>query len=203
EINRLAGESGTKPATVRKLARTGVITITQEVDLPRLTADIQPTAGDEPQLVLNEDQQKVFDVVRSRIGAGFSTTLLHGVTGSGKTEIYLQAISEVVKRGKRAIVMVPEIALTPQTVKRFTARFKRVAILHSGLSASERHRFWQQISLGMADVVVGARSSVFAPLPDLGMIVVDEEHEASYKQDTAPRYHARDVAIKRGQIENI
>ena len=87
-------------------------------------------------------------------------------------------------------MLVPEIALTPQTVRRFTARFKRVAILHSGLTATERHRFWQQISTGMADVVVGARSAVFAPLPDLGMIVVDEEHESSYKQDQAPRYHA-------------
>src|SRR5439155_14150159 len=137
------------------------------------------------------------------MGGGFSTSLLHGVTGSGKTEIYLRCIREVVERGKQAIVLVPEIALTPQTVKRFTARFSRVAILHSGLTATERHRFWQQISLGMADVVVGARSAVFAPLPNLGVIVVDEEHEASYKQDQAPRYHARDVAIKRGQLENI
>jgi primosomal protein N' (replication factor Y) len=99
--------------------------------------------------------------------------------------------------------LVPEIALTPQTVRRFTGRFKRVAILHSGLTATERHRFWQQISTGMADVVVGARSAIFAPLSNLGVIVVDEEHESSYKQDQAPRYHARDVAIKRGQLEGI
>src|SRR5204862_750233 len=90
-----------------------------------------------------------------------------------------------------------------QTVRRFTARFPHVAIYHSGLSATERHRFWQQISLGMADVVVGARSAIFAPVPELGVIVVDEEHESSYKQDTAPRYHARDVAIKRGQLEDV
>jgi primosomal protein N' (replication factor Y) len=88
-------------------------------------------------------------------------------------------------------------------VQRFTARFKRVAILHSGLSATMRHRFWQQIAQGQADVVVGARSAVFAPVPKLGIIVVDEEHESSYKQDTAPRYHARDVAIKRAQLENV
>jgi primosomal protein N' (replication factor Y) len=137
------------------------------------------------------------------MSAGFSVNLLHGVTGSGKTEVYLRCIREVVQRGKQAIVLVPEIALTPQTVRRFTARFRRVAILHSGLTATERHRFWQQISTGMADVVVGARSAIFAPLPRLGIIVVDEEHEASYKQDQVPRYHARDIAIKRGQLEDV
>jgi len=109
----------------------------------------------------------------------------------------------VVAMGHQAMLLVPEIALTPQTVRRFTQRFKRVAILHSGLTASERHRYWQQISSGRADVVVGARSAVFAPVPNLGMIVVDEEHEASYKQDTAPRYHGRDIAVKRGQIEGV
>jgi primosomal protein N' (replication factor Y) len=134
---------------------------------------------------------------------GFSVNLIHGITGSGKTEIYLRCIKEVVERGKRAIVLVPEIALTPQTVRRFTERFARVAILHSGLAASARHRFWQQVAMGQADVVVGARSAIFAPTPDLGIIVVDEEHEGSYKQDSAPRYHARDVAIKRGQIEGV
>ena len=125
------------------------------------------------------------------------------MTGSGKAEIYLQCIRVVIESGRQAIVLVPEIALTPQTVQRFTARFKRVAIQHSGLTATQRHRFWQQISQGHADVVVGARSAVFAPLPRLGMIIVDEEHESSYKQDTAPRYHTRDVAIKRGQIEAV
>jgi primosomal protein N' (replication factor Y) (superfamily II helicase) len=98
---------------------------------------------------------------------------------------------------------VPEIALTPQTVSRFTARFPGVAILHSGLTATERHRYWQMISMGYARVVVGARSAIFAPVPDLGIIVVDEEHEASYKQDQAPRYHGRDVAVKRGQVEGV
>src|SRR5688500_6234254 len=205
ELVRLAGEAGATAATVRKLVRLGLITITPEIDLPRLTADVQPTAGDEPDIALNEGQQKVFDELKPKAigGAGFSVSLLHGVTGSGKTEVYLQCIREVVAEGKQAIVLVPEIALTPQTVRRFTARFKRVAILHSGLTATERHRFWQQISNGMADVVVGARSAVFAPLRNVGIIVVDEEHESSYKQDTAPRYHARDVAIKRGQIENV
>ena len=203
ELNRLAGEAGTRPPTVRKLVRLGLITIRPEIDLPRLTANIKPTGGDEPDRQLNEDQQEVFDQLRPRLHAGFSVNLLHGVTGSGKTEVYLHAIREVVNAGRQAIVLVPEIALTPQTVRRFTARFPRVAILHSGLTATERHRFWQQISIGLADVVVGARSAIFAPLPNLGMIVVDEEHEASYKQDQAPRYNARDVAIKRGQLENV
>jgi primosomal protein N' (replication factor Y) len=133
----------------------------------------------------------------------FSVNLLWGVTGSGKTEVYLQCIREVVKAGRQAIVLVPEIALTPQTVKRFVARFPRVAVLHSGLTDGERHRHWQRIARGRADVIIGARSAVFAPVPNLGLIVVDEEHEASYKQDSAPRYHGRDVAIKRAQLENV
>jgi primosomal protein N' (replication factor Y) len=206
ELGRLAGESGATVPTVRKLARLGLITLTPEIDLPSLTATspLDETSGAEADRPLNEDQQKVFDELRPRVaGGGFSVNLLMGVTGSGKTEVYLQCIREVVKQGKRAIVLVPEIALTPQTVRRFTARFKGVAILHSGLTATERHRYWQMISTGHASVVVGARSAVFAPLPDLGIIVVDEEHEASYKQDQAPRYQGRDVAVKRGQIENV
>jgi primosomal protein N' (replication factor Y) (superfamily II helicase) len=204
ELTRLAGEAGATPATVRKLARLGLITIVSQVDLPRLTRDMAASAGDEKPLELNEDQRKIFDELHPRVAAGgFSVNLLHGVTGSGKTEIYLQCIADAVAAGKRALVMVPEIALTPQTTRRFMARFQRVAILHSGLTATQRHKYWQQISQGHADVVVGARSSVFAPIPNLAVIVVDEEHDSSYKQDQAPRYHARDVAIKRAQLENI
>jgi primosomal protein N' (replication factor Y) len=204
DLVRLAGEAGVKPATVRKLVGLGLVTIRAEVDLPRLTQN-QPTGrADEKQLELNEDQQKVFDELRPRVvDGGFSVNLLQGVTGSGKTEIYLRCIAEAVARGKRGLVLVPEIALTPQTVLRFMARFKRVAVLHSGLTATQRHQYWQQIMQGDADVVVGARSAVFAPLPGLGVIVVDEEHDSSYKQDQAPRYHARDVAIKRAQIEGV
>jgi len=204
ELPRLAAEAGATAPTVRKLVKLGLISITPEVDLPRLTADIAPGRADEPDLPLNEDQQRVFDALRPRVvDGGFSVNLLMGVTGSGKTEVYLRCIREAVARGKRAIVLVPEIALTPQTVRRFTARFRNVAILHSGLTSTDRHRYWQMIATGHAQVVVGARSAVFAPVPDLGVIVVDEEHEASYKQDTAPRYHARDVAVKRGQIEDV
>jgi primosomal protein N' (replication factor Y) len=204
ELVRLAGESGVKPATVRKLVALGLVTIRSEIDLPKMTENMPQGAGNEQKIELNSDQQKVFDELSPRvIPGGFSVNLLHGVTGSGKTEVYLQLISEVVRQGKRALVLVPEIALTPQTMVRFKARFKRVAVLHSGLTATERHRFWQQICDGGADVVVGARSAVFAPLTDLGIIVVDEEHDSSYKQDQAPRYHGRDVAIKRAQIENV
>jgi primosomal protein N' (replication factor Y) len=207
ELIRLAREAGSTPPTVRKLAGMGIISVRAEPDLGWMTERegsgfrVQGS-GEEPIPALNEDQQKVFDDLSPRIESqNFSVNLLFGVTGSGKTEIYLRCIEQVLRQGKQAIVLVPEIALTPQTVRRFTARFPKVAILHSGLTATQRHRFWQQCASGNADVVVGARSAVFAPLPRLGMIVVDEEHEASYKQDQAPRYNARDVAIKRAQIE--
>ena len=124
--------------------------------------------------------------------------LLHGVTGSGKTEVYLQAISRMVKSGKGSIVLVPEIALTPQMIERFTGRFGgNVAVLHSRLSAGERYDEWQRIVSGDALVVIGARSAVFAPFKELGLIILDEEHEHTYKQEEAPRYHARDVALWR------
>jgi len=204
DLVRLAGEAGVRPPTVRKLVGLGLVTIRAEVDLPRLTQNQPEGRADEKGLELNEDQQKAFDELRPRLAeGGFSVSLLHGVTASGKTELYLRCIAEAVERQKRGLVLVPEIALTPQTVSRFMARFKRVAVLHSGLTATQRHQFWQQISQGDADVVVGARSAVFAPLPGLGVIVVDEEHDSSYKQDQAPRYHARDVAIKRAQIEGV
>ena len=137
-----------------------------------------------------------------------STFLLHGVTGSGKTEVYLQAIAHALEQGKGAIVLVPEISLTPQTVERFKARFSEgrlrtlVAVLHSHLSAGERHDEWHKIRQGRARIVIGARSAIFAPVEPLGLIVVDEEHEHTYKQEEAPRYHARDVAIVRGRMEN-
>ena len=137
-----------------------------------------------------------------------ATFLLHGVTGSGKTEVYLQAIAHALGQGKGAIVLVPEIALTPQTVERFKARFShgplqtQVAVLHSHLSAGERHDEWHKIRQGRARIVIGARSAIFAPVEPLGLIIVDEEHEHSYKQEEAPRYHARDVAVVRGQMDN-
>jgi primosomal protein N' (replication factor Y) len=154
---------------------------------------------------LTPEQTRAVDGMAGALGA-FGVHLLRGVTGSGKTEVYLRVIASALDRGMAAIVLVPEIALTPQTAARFTERFARegVAVLHSGLTASARHAEWDRIARGAARVVVGARSAVFAPLPatsPLGVIVVDEEHDSSYKQDQLPRYHGRDVAIKRGQLE--
>ena len=158
-------------------------------------------------LVLNEEQTHALNEVAQALDAPENARpiLLHGVTGSGKTEIYLQAIRAALDRGRTAIVLVPEISLTPQTVERFKGRFAdaqdEVAVLHSHLSEGERHDEWHKIHSGRARIVIGARSAVFAPLKNLGLIVVDEEHETTYKQEEAPRYHARDVAIVRAKIE--
>ncbi len=131
-----------------------------------------------------------------------STVLLKGVTGSGKTEVYLQAITEVIALGQKSIVLVPEISLTPQTIERFKSRFDRVAVLHSSLTERQRSDQWWNIKNGNADVVVGARSAIFAPLENVGLIVIDEEHENTFKQDTSPRYNARDVSVIRAVFEN-
>jgi primosomal protein N' (replication factor Y) len=158
----------------------------------------------EPDLTLNADQRGcVREIVETLREQRHATFVLHGVTGSGKTEVYIQAIREAVGYGRQAIVLVPEISLTPQTIRRFRARFDSVAVLHSHLSDVERHRQWQRIAEGNVQVVVGARSAVFAPVPRLGLIVIDEEHETSFKQDSTPRYHAREVARKRAQMESV
>lgn len=154
--------------------------------------------------VLNEGQKAAFDrIIDSIQRLKYKTFLLHGVTGSGKTEVYIQAIEEIVRTGRQAIVLVPEISLTPQTVRRFSERFHSIAVLHSHLTDTERHIEWSRIAEGRVQVVIGARSAIFAPLPRLGLIVIDEEHEASFKQNIAPRYHAREVAQFRAQQENI
>ena len=154
---------------------------------------------------LNAEQSDVFGHVCAAIDKPEKPLLLHGVTGSGKTEIYLQGIQRVLDQGRSAIMLVPEIALTPQTVERFKSRFAamqaEVAVLHSHLSEGERHDEWHKINKGQARIVIGARSAIFAPLENLGLIVVDEEHENSYKQEEAPRYHARDLAVLRGSFE--
>lgn len=155
-------------------------------------------------LVLNEDQTKCLnEIVQTIRDQEHETFLLNGVTGSGKTEVYIQAIREVVEYGKQAIVLVPEISLTPQTIRRFRSRFPSVAVLHSHLTDSERHWQWQTIAKGEVQVIVGARSAIFAPTPHLGLIVIDEEHETTFKQDSTPRYHAREVARERARLENI
>jgi len=170
-------------------------------------------------LDMNPEQVAVFERVKAALGAGESPRpngdstpppppkpiLLHGVTGSGKTEIYLQAIQIVIERGQTAIMLVPEISLTPQTVERFKSRFAatqhEVAVLHSHLSEGERHDEWHKIRDGRARIIIGARSAIFAPCQNLGLIVVDEEHENTYKQEETPRYHGRDVAVLRASME--
>src|SRR5437868_4491949 len=191
--------------TLRALAKRGL------VDLREEAVERDPHADEEfiatTNLELNAEQvlalKKVTDAVAAPETA--KPILLHGVTGSGKTEIYLQAIRGALERGRSAIVLVPEISLTPQTVERFKSRFAEmhdaVAVLHSHLSEGERHDEWHKIHSGRARIVIGARSAVFAPLDNLGLIVVDEEHETSYKQEEAPRYHARDVAVVRAKME--
>ena len=154
---------------------------------------------------LTSDQQRIVNNIRRQVAtAEFCSILIHGVTGSGKTEIYLNAISSVLGMGRSALVLVPEIGLTPQMLGYFRAWFgTRVAILHSALSDGERFDQWRRIWEGEATVVVGTRSAVFAPLKEVGIVLVDEEHDDSYKQEDLPRYHARDVALKRGQIESV
>jgi len=233
ELLRLTGATA---ETVRKLEDKGLITLAPQISErdPYAHEHILPTQP----LLVNPEQARALDAITKAMdlalekggkgerekrdgtpaGAVLSPSpfptrspavfLLHGVTGSGKTEVYLQAIARTLEQGKGAIVLVPEISLTPQTVERFKARFSSgklqtlVAVLHSHLSAGERHDEWHKIRQGRARIVIGARSAIFAPVDPLGLIIVDEEHEHSYKQEEAPRYHARDVAVVRGQMED-
>ena len=191
--------------TLRALAKRGLVELREEAVERDPHADEQFIAT--TNLVLNQEQAFALNKISDALAAPETAKpiLLHGVTGSGKTEIYLQAIRTALERGKSAIVLVPEISLTPQTVERFKSRFAEmhevVAVLHSHLSEGERHDEWHKIHSGRARIVIGARSAVFAPLKDLGLIIVDEEHETTYKQEEAPRYHARDVAVVRAKIE--
>src|SRR5690625_402944 len=155
-------------------------------------------------LTLTEQQEMAISPIKEKIMTNeHDVFLLHGITGSGKTEIYLQAIQDVIKKGQEAIVLVPEISLTPQMVNRFKGRFgSNVAVLHSALSSGEKYDEWLKVQRKEVKVVVGARSAVFAPFENIGIIIIDEEHENSYKQEDQPRYHARDVAIKRGKYYN-
>jgi len=200
-LQQVTREFATTPATLKALAAKGVVTIAPRV------ARRDPLAGravmrTKP-LTLNPEQAHALEMICAPAGTvPTRPILLHGVTGSGKTEIYLQAIARELAAGRGAIVLVPEISLTPQTVRRFAGRFgDQVAVLHSALSDGERYDEWQRIRAGKARVVVGPRSAVFAPVRHLGLIVVDEEHDPSYKQEETPRYHARDVAVVRARLE--
>ena len=191
--------------TLRALEKRGFVALREEAVARDPHGDEEFVAS--THLTLNDEQAAALTAAEEALAAPGKAKpiLLHGVTGSGKTEIYLQAIHTALARGKTAIVLVPEISLTPQTVERFKSRFaetqEMVAVLHSHLSEGERHDEWHKIQAGRARIVVGARSAVFAPLENLGLIVVDEEHETSYKQEDAPRYHARDVAVVRAKLE--
>ena len=222
----------TTAARIRRLEDKGLVAISAQISErdPYSREQILPTQP----LMLNAAQSKALAAIKAAMEHGLlspalssgggegeaadqsarvpapqasRTFLLHGVTGSGKTEVYLQAIAHALEQGKGAIVLVPEISLTPQTVERFKARFSSgplqtlVAVLHSHLSAGERHDEWHKIRQGRARIVIGARSAIFAPVDPLALIIVDEEHEHTYKQEESPRYHARDVAIVRGQME--
>ncbi len=189
-------------APIKALYRKGLIHSAQS-RLPRSGAPV-PTIDRQPNLTLDVDQERALGAIREALHAGrHECILLYGVTGSGKTEVYIQAIQEVVRFGRQAIVLVPEISLTPQTIERFRARFDEVAVLHSHQRDAERHWHWQRIASGHVPVVVGARSAIFAPTPQLGLIVMDEEHESSFKQEAVPRYHARRVAIERARMEGV
>ena len=214
ELLRVTGAAG---QTVRRLEDKGLLAIAPKISErdPYARETILPTQS----LEMNADQARALGEISAALRgggvearAGGATPhrgfLLHGVTGSGKTEVYLQAIALALEQGKGAIVLVPEISLTPQTVERFKARFSSgpqqtlVAVLHSHLSAGERHDEWHKIRQGRARIAIGARSAVFAPVERLGLIIVDEEHEHSYKQEESPRYNARDVAVVRARMED-
>ncbi len=194
--------AGCGPGPLNTLRKKGFVVATRvrtSVDGDDLAPAVQ-----QPDLELNVQQRHALDALLRPIRASeHETLLLHGATGSGKTEVYIRAIREVVSYGRQAIVLVPEISLTPQTIRRFRSRFKTVAVLHSHMTDAERHWQWQQIASGDIEVIVGARSAVFAPTPNLGLIVIDEEHEPSFKQDSTPRYHAREVARRRCQDEKV
>jgi len=193
--------TGAKPATVRRLADLGYIELTEKEVLR--CREIRPAQLDGP-LVLNDTQRQVYEGLSSQMeSAAPGTALLYGVTGSGKTSVYIKLIEKCIDSGKQAILLVPEIALTPQLLGLMVAYFgDQVAVLHSSLPATERYDQWKRVRTGEAKLVVGTRSAVFAPCKNLGLLILDEEQEHSYKSENAPRYHAREIALWRGLKEN-
>ncbi len=185
--------TGASARTLKAMEKAGLIAFSEEEELRvPLLSDVEPG----PEIVLNEEQQRAFEEISGRVQAEKpSVTLLRGVTGSGKTQVYLRLVQETLALGKTAMVLVPEIVLTPQMMRKFTSYFGgRVAMLHSSLKMTERYDQWKRIRRGEVDVVLGTRSALFAPLKDLGLIVMDEEQEGSYQSENAPRYDAREVA---------
>src|SRR5262245_15645007 len=210
EILQLARLAKCTPGVVHGLVKKGLVRkFNERIDTTDTANPDRAGGGEEdskpsPDITLNADQVRVWGHGHTALEAGvYKPFLLHGVTGSGKTEIYLRAIEEIVRQGKEAIVLVPEISLTPQTLARFKGRCGNVAVLHSHLTDAERGGYWRRVASGHVQVVVGARSAVFAPTRKLGLIVIDEEHENTFKQESTPRYHARDVAVMRARLEGI
>jgi primosomal protein N' (replication factor Y) len=203
EVRELCRRAGLgSPAPVKRLVHAGVLATERRTSIEAAWRQERTLAAPRPELT--PEQRAIVEAVDTVRGAGFSQHLLRGVTGSGKTEVYMRLVERALQAGRTALVLVPEIALTPQTGGRLLGRFpaERVAILHSGLTAAQRNQQWNLVARGDVRIVMGARSAVFAPIPDgaLGLVVVDEEHDASYKQDQQPRYHGRDVAIRRAQL---
>ncbi|WHY88034.1 primosomal protein N' [Neobacillus novalis] len=199
EMRQLVAELNTTASTIKALVGKRILG-EEEVEVYRDPYEHRRFERTKP-LPLTKEQQTAIEPILNTVERNLHEVfLLYGVTGSGKTEIYLQSIQEVIEKGQEAIVLVPEIALTPQMVNRFKGRFgDLVAVLHSGLSAGEKYDEWRKIHRKEVKVVVGARSAIFAPFENLGIIIIDEEHETSYKQEEMPRYHARDVAIERAK----
>ena len=196
-------------ADLRKYETAGILALDEEevvrdslagrvfdvVEPPALTSEQQAAW----ERIVSSSKFQVSDAQRETLNLKPETFLLHGVTGSGKTEIYMRALAHVIEQGQQGIVLVPEISLTPQTIRRFGARFKRVAVWHSRLSEGERYDTWRRCRDGKIDVVIGSRSALFAPLPCVGVIAIDEEHDPAYKQESVPHYHAREVALELGR----
>ena len=198
-VKELKYFTGASAATIRALEQAGYLELSQRelFRRPQYNALEKPVS-----LELNEEQQEAYARIRPHLDIGGKISLLYGVTGSGKTMVYLRLIEDCLAMGKSALVLVPEIALTPQLMQTFMGQFgDRVAVLHSALQVGQRYDEWKRIRMGQATVVVGTRSAVFAPLKNLGLVVLDEEHEHSYKSEMNPRYHAREVAIWRGVYE--
>ncbi len=201
-VSDLIRDAGCSRSPVQTLEENDVIRVEKRDQIEKTLYDDLPEPDPVPESLTDPQEQALEKVTNSIQEGNHDVFLLHGVTGSGKTEVYIRAIQQVIEQDQQGIVLLPEISLTPQALARFRDRFDSVAVLHSYLSAARRRDEWHRIRSGEANVVLGARSSVFAPVPDPGIIVVDEEHDSSFKQTQTPRYNARDVAVLRGDRAN-